>query len=304
MRILLLLALLALVPGWAGAQERFLVGFAQDDMSNDWRAAQLYELEAALEKFPAIDFVFTDAQGSTARNIAQIEQLVNRGIDLLVVSPRDIALMTQVIERVYHQGIPVILLTRRIASENFTSFISPDDQAIARQAAHTLVQAMDYQGRVLILQGVPSATTAIDRTKGFVDALGHYASMEIAAIRVGNYKRADAILAVEQALDEGIAFDGIYAQSDSMAVGARLALRAAGIDPATVPTVGIDYIQEARDAIVEGTQYASFTYPTCGVRAAQIASRILEHGADVPHIIEVPSKRVDRTNVHDVEPLF
>jgi ribose transport system substrate-binding protein len=88
-----------------------------------------------------------------------------------------------------------------------------------------------------------------------------------------------------------------------MAAGARLALKAAEIHPGSIPIVGIDYIPEARDAILSGEQTASFTYPTCGAKGAEIAVRILR-GETVPRLIEVPSIQVTRENAEHIEPVF
>ena len=301
---LLLLLLLSVAAVAQAAEGELLVGFAQDHLANDWRQAQVRVLQRELEGDERIRFIYTDAGGSTARQIRDIEDLIHRGVDVLVTSPRDSVAMTPVVRQAYQQGIAVILLTRQIESEDYTSFISPNDAAIARQAARYLGEHLDGQGRVLILQGVPGATTTQQRTDAFIDTLAQeYPQMQIAGIRVANYLRNEAIRAMEEVYREGLAFDAIYAQSDSMASGARLAMQVQGIDPASVPTVGIDYIGEAREAILAGTQLASFTYPTSAEEAAKLIIRLAD-GEDIPTHMEVPSQLVDIDNIHDVEPIF
>ena len=301
---LLLLLLLSVAAVAQAAEGELLVGFAQDHLANDWRQAQVRVLQRGLEGDERIRFIYTDAGGSTARQIRDIEDLIHRGVDVLVTSPRDSVAMTPVVRQAYQQGIAVILLTRQIESEDYTSFISPNDAAIARQAARYLGEHLDGQGRVLILQGVPGATTTQQRTDAFIDTLAQeYPQMQIAGIRVANYLRNEAIRAMEEVYREGLAFDAIYAQSDSMASGARLAMQVQGIDPASVPTVGIDYIGEAREAILAGTQLASFTYPTSAEEAAELIIRLAD-GEDIPTHMEVPSQLVDIDNIHDVEPIF
>lgn len=297
--------LVCLVTGPLQAQEapRFLIGFAQDDMNNDWRAAQVRDVARALEAHPHIDFIFTDAQGSAARNILDIEDLADRGIDLLMVSPRYPEAMAPAIAAVYASGIPVVILTRELHGESFTTFVGPDDVTIAAEAAHTLADHLGGHGRVLVLAGVPTAPTALRRSLGFAEALTAYPELEIVAEKVANYLRQDAIEAVEQVLRDGPAFDALFAQSDSMAEGARLALEAHGIDPRTIPSVGIDYISAARDAIRDGRQIASFTYPTSGTEAAALAVRILA-GEEVPRRVVVPSTRVTRDTVETIDPIF
>jgi ribose transport system substrate-binding protein len=284
-------------------QRTFLVGFAQDTLDNDWRSAQVRELQGAFASHPEIHFIYTNAHGHTAQQIQDIEDLAAKGVDLLMTSPRDGRAMGPAISAIYRRGIPVVLLTRRIPGEDYTSFIAPDDRAIAARAADVLAKKLGGKGRILVLQGVPTATTAIQRTQGFTQRLKKYPGMEIAAMRVGNYLRADALNEMEKVLMEGIAFDAIYSQSDSMAAGARMALRGAGIDPKTIPLVGIDYIPESRDAIRSGEQLASFTYPTCAKEGVAQVMRIL-HGKPFKHDVMVESTLVTKENVEEVEPIF
>lgn len=304
--------LLALICASATAQAhaepplhttQLLVGFAQDHLANDWRQAQLRELEQALSVHPHIRFIYTDAKGSTAGQIRDIEDLIQQGVDILITSPRDSVAMTPVIASAHQQGIAVVLLTRQIQTEDYTSFIAPDDESIARDAARYLINSMQARGRILMLQGLPNASTTRQRTAAFMDEIATHPELGIAAIRIGNYLRNDTIQAMEDVLAQGIAFDAIYAQSDSMASGARIVLKHAGVDLSRIQIVGIDYIAEARSAILAGEQAASFTYPTSATEAAQVVFMIAE-GKQPPRQIRVPFQRVDASNVHLVEPIF
>lgn len=284
-------------------EKTYSVGFPQDNMSNDWRRAQVMAVQAELAKHPDIEFTYTDAQGDTAKNIQQIEDMVDSGIDLLIVSPRDINAMTPVIAHVRTRNIPVILLTRRILTDDYTAFVSANDDKIAQRAASYMAKELKGQGKILVLQGVPTASTAIKRTEGFLSEIAKHENIQVVAVKPADYLRSEAVKVVAAALEEGVAFDAIYAQSDSMATGARLALKAAGIDPKSKLIVGIDYIPEARDAIRAGEQAATFTYPTSGREGAALAVRILR-GETVEREIEVPSEMVTRTNVETVETVF
>lgn len=299
-----LLMLGALSMHGAHAQDKvFTIGFPQDNMSNDWRRAQVMAVQAVLDQHANVKFIYSDAQGDTAKNIQDIEDMMDQGVDLLMVSPRDAQAMTPVIAAVHGRGIPVVLLTRRIIGDSYTTFVSADDAKIAANAATYMVEKLNGTGRILVLQGVPSATTAIKRTEGFLTEIAKHPGMKIVAVKPADYLRAEAIKAVEQTLEEGLEFDAIYAQSDSMAAGARLALQAMGIDPKSKLIVGIDYIPESREAIRQGLQSASFTYPTASEEAAKAALKIL-NGETVAKEIEVPSKIVTKENVEAVDTVF
>lgn len=307
LRIFAMLLVVLISTHGAAADEavtkQFVVGFAQDTLSNDFRLAQVKGIESGLAPYKNIRFVYSDGMGSTAKQIRDIEDLLASKVDILITSPRDARAMTPVISKAYQQGIPVILLTRKIESNDYTTFIAPDDKAIARHAADYLAEQLHGKGKILMLQGVPSASTAINRTNAFSDALRQYPGISIAAIKTANYLRSDAIKALEEVLQSGLQFDAIYAQSDSMASGARIALKKSGYDLSTVIIVGIDYINEARDAIRKGEQQASFTYPTCAREAVEAVLAIIA-GKKISKNVVVPSQRVTKENVSTVDAIF
>lgn len=292
-----------LSPAIHAEEKTFLVGFAQDNMAGGWRAQQVFGLERALKKHPSIKFIFTDAHGEISKAITDIERLHDKGIDLLVVSPQNSSLLSPVISAVYKSGIPVVLLTRQIQNNDYTTFIAPDDYNISRMAADEISKSLNGEGRVVIIQGLPGASTVIDRTRGFLDQLKNHDGIKVSAIKDGNYVRADAIKAMADILENNIEFDAVFSHSDSMAIGVRIALRAFNIDPKTVPIVSIDYITQAKDAILAGEQVASFTYPTSAVEASDVIWDIL-HGKPVEKKIIIPSVKVTAVNVNKIEPVF
>lgn len=287
---------------WPGDQT-FIVGFAQDTMANDWRISQVKTLERELARYPFIDFRYTDAKGQTAQQILDVENYVMEKVDVLVTSPSDARALTPAVARAHRLSIPVVLLSRATEGDAYTIFITGNNRNIGKNAARFIAKALGGRGKVLMLQGIPTSTTAIARTEGFVEEVARHKNIEIVATKAADYLRGKAIQAVEEVVAAGIKFDAIYAQSDSMASGARLALKNQGIDPRGIVTVGIDYISEAREAIRAGEQTASFTYPTYAEEGAQYILKILR-GEPVPKNIVVESKIVTRENVDQVEPVF
>ena len=281
----------------------YTVAFAQDTLANDWREAQVRQLEKAFKKHPNIKFIYTDGEGDTSKQIYDIKKLMHQDIDLLITSPRNGSIMTPIIEEV-NKKIPVVLITRSIDSDQFTAFISPDDYKIASEAAHAMARALNNKGKVLMLRGIPTATTAMKREQGFVDTIKkHYPDISINSIKDGNYLRIDAISAIQEAISEDIEFDAIYAHSDSMASGARLALKKANIDIKSKVIIGIDYISEAKQAIIDQEQYASFLYPTCSKETAEVVIKILNQSQFEKETL-VDSVLITKDNVHLVHPIF
>lgn len=288
----------------APAKRKYLVGFAQDTMANDWRAAQVRDLQAALAGHPDIEFIYTDAKGDTARQAQDIEDLAARGVDVLLTSPRDAEVLREPIARVYRKGIPVILLSRRVSGDEFTQFISADNRAIGRQAARYLAQRLGGKGRIFMLQGVPTASSALERTAGFEEELSKFPGLRVTVAKPADYLRAMAIQRVEEVLAEQVPFDAIYSQSDSMALGAILALKKAGRDPRKIPITGVDYIGESRESLRTGELDATFTFPTVGREGAAAVLKLVRGGKLAPKELVVPSVAVTRANVDKVPPIF
>lgn len=107
----------------------YTVGFAQDTLENDWRRAQVNELTKQFKSPLDIKFIVTDAGGNSAKQIQDIEDLAHQKIDLIITSPRDGRANTPAISRVDKQGIPVVLITRVITSNDYTSIVSPKETA-------------------------------------------------------------------------------------------------------------------------------------------------------------------------------
>ena len=282
-------------------EPEFIIGFPEDNMSNDWRAAQMREIQHELNKHKNVRFLMADAAGSIAKNILDIEDMVAQGVQVLFMGPKNPIVISPIAKNLRKKGIKIILLTRKLASEDYDVFISPDDYAIAYKAGKFLANKIHGKGRILMLEGVTTTTTAKRRTKGFLDSLNDTGIKVISA--EANYSRTDAIAVIDDFLKKGKKFDAIYAHNDAMAAGARLALKKAGIDPASIPTVGIDFLPETREAIKKGEQLASFTYPTCGKVGVKAALALLK-GQKVSRHISVPFQLVTKENVEKIKAIY
>lgn len=289
----LMLGLWLAGPASAGPQ---VVAYAQDAADNEWRAAQARQLTEAFAKLPNVEFVISQGGGNIAKQIADIEAFTQRRVDLLIVSPRDAALLAEPIARAHRAGIPIILITRRVNGEEFTTHVGPDDEDIGRAAARLIAGRLGGHGDVLMFKGTPTTSTAIARTKGFIEELRRHPGLRLVDTRTANYQRSEAIREMEDVLRTGTPFTAVFAQNDTMASGVRLVLKQAGRDLHNLVLVGIDYLPEAREAIRAGEQTASFIYPTCVPEVVRAAQAILA-GAKVPRRIVVPAPLVERANL-------
>ena len=302
-RLLFVCAVAFCLPFAAGAADgKKVIAFAQDNMANDFRRAQVFEVRDAVAKHPQLSFVYSDAQGQTSLLIRQIEQFIEQKVDLIVLGTNDEKAVVPVVAKAYKSGIPVIVLDRGIVGKQYTIFINSDNIKIGALGAEYIAKRLEGKGLVLLFEGLQTADVTQLRSKGFMDEIGKYKGIKVIK-RTGNYLRKDAVIEMEKLVADGIRVDAIFSESDSMLSGARMVLLKNGIDPASLITVGCDYTSEARDAIRAGTQTGSVLFPLGGKQSVDVALDIFA-GKRVPKHFFIPVELVTRDNVERVTPIF
>ncbi len=286
----------------ASGQHLKTIAFAQDNMANDFRKAQVFEVRDAIKKHPGLIFVHSDAKGRTSLLIRHIEQFIDADLDLLIVGTNHADAVVPVVSKAYLQGIPVIVLDRGINTLDYTTFINSDNINIGKMAAQYLAEKLNKKGRILLFEGLKEADVTQLRTQGFMAEIAKYKDIDVIK-RTGNYLRRDAIFEMEKLLESGEHIDAIFSESDSMLSGVRLVLERHHIDPASIITIGCDYTREAREAIRAGTQSASILFPLGGDQSVDVALKILAK-EKVPKHIVIPVKLVTQHNVEEIGPIF
>ena len=279
-----------------------VIAFAQDTLKNDFRQAQVNEVRDAIAAHPELAFVYSDAQGQTSLLIRQIEQFIAQKVDVLVLGTNDEQAVVPVVSQAYKSGIPVIVLDRGIKGQDYSTFINSDNVQIGTLGAQFIAEKLKGKGLVLLFEGLQSADVTHLRSRGFMAEMAKHPGLKVIK-RTGNYLRKDALLEMEKLLAQGVQVDAIFAESDSMLSGARMALQNQKVDLRKLISVGCDYTSEAREAIRNGTQTASILFPLGGKMAVDVAQKLLAKTA-VPRHVVIPVKLVTRDNVEQVSPIF
>lgn len=278
------------------------IAFAQDNMANDFRKAQVYEARDKAEEYPNLHFVYSDAKGKTSLLIYQIDKFIQEKVDLLIVGTNDADAVVPIISKAYEKGIPVIILDRGVNTQNYTTFINSDNIEIGALGARHIAKKLDYKGNVLLFEGLQNADVTQLRSKGFMDEISQHQAIKVIK-RTGNYLRKDAIFEMEKLVKEGIKIDAIFSQSDSMLSGVRLVLQKHGIKESSIVMVGCDYTSEAKKAIENSTQNSSIKFPLGGKEAVETAVKIFSKESVSKHI-SISVALITKENVLNIEPIF
>ncbi|MEA2019701.1 MAG: substrate-binding domain-containing protein [Campylobacterota bacterium] len=295
--ILLLLSILNIVIA-----KDYTIGFSQDTLANDWRAAQVQEVKNEVMKYDNLNLIVKDAKAKVSQQIRDIEEFINANVDFIIASPKDAKITSLVLKKAIKKGIKVILISRTITTDDYTTFIAPNNYNIGQDAAKVLIENMNYKGTILMLQGVKGASSTQQRGDGFISIIKKYPNIQLITKRA-NYLRNDAIKVMEDIYKKNIKFDAIYSHSDSMLIGAREVMKRLNKDIKSIPSVSIDYIKETRKAILDGDQLGSFIYPTSGKEGIQAIVDIID-GKKVEKNVILDTILITKDNAKTITPIF
>lgn len=277
------------------------IGFSQDTMDHPWRAYMVTSAEAQAEKYPDLikEFIYTDAGGSNEKQIADIEDLISRGVDLIMMSPREAQALVPSVEAIKAAGIPLVVLDREVVGDDYNVFIGGNNLQIGEELGKYTLANAGNEFKYLEIEGIPGATPTIQRHEGFASQIEGEAGIERLDAQPANYDLAPAIPIVEDWLTKYRGeFQVIYAHNDPMILGAINVLKEAGYKPGEVFLVGVDGQREAFEAIKEGWLQATAIYATGGALGLDMAVRVLK-GEPVPKRIITETPVITPENVDD-----
>ena len=239
-------------------KDTYKVGFAQTESNNPWRIAQTNSMKSEAEKL-GYQLVYTDAAGSAAKQVADVNSMIAQGVDVIFLAPREEKPLIPAVMAAKKAGIPVILLDRSVdpslakAGEDYLTFIGSDFVEEGKRIAEWLVKNANGKSKIIELEGTTGSSPANDRKKGFDEAIQAAGGFEIVASQTGDFARDKGRQVAEALLQAHPDADIIYAHNDEMAMGAIAALEAAGKVPGKdVLVLSIDGGKEAVQAVVDG----------------------------------------------------
>jgi ribose transport system substrate-binding protein len=245
-------------PPKLAQKDTYKVGFAQTESNNPWRIAQTKSMHDEAAKL-GYQLVYTDAAGSAAKQVADVNSMIAQGVDLIFLAPREEKPLIPAVMAAKKAGIPVILLDRNVdqslakAGEDYVAFIGSDFIQEGSRVAEWLIKNSNGKTKIIELEGTTGSSPANDRKKGFDEAINAAGGFTILASQTGDFARDKGRQVAESLLQAHPDADVIYAHNDEMAMGAIAALEAAGKVPGKdVIVLSIDGGKEAVQAVVDG----------------------------------------------------
>jgi ribose transport system substrate-binding protein len=256
-------------------QQKYVFGMSQCNLGEPWRVQMNADIRKAAAEHAGLTVVFKDAQNDTLKQRAHVEEFVGSKVNLLIISPKEAAPLTAPVAEAYRQGIPVIVLDRRVLGTEYTTFIGADNKKIGQAAGRWAAGKLANKGKIVALKGLMTSTPGQDRHSGFLEGIKG-SGLEVIFEADMKWLEPNARKEMESALAVHKHIDLVYAHNDPGAHGAYLAAKAVGREKEML-FVGIDGLpQEGQIYVQQGILAASFEYPTGGKEAIDAALRILK----------------------------
>jgi len=271
----------------------YVIGFSNASISNVWRVGLLHAVEkaAADNKDKISKLIITDANDDAAKQVSDVQDILQRGVDLLIVSPATAQELDPIVSQAMAQGVPVVLVDRRVTSDNFVSFITASDQVLGRLYAQWIAEKIGGKGNVIMLPGLAGASPAEIRIAAAKQVFAEYPGIKIVDMQYTDWSPVKGKQVMAALLQKhGKNIDAVWSDSGLQASGALEAFVEAGWKDGEIPPITCADLNGCiKQAVQHKVPVLNIDYPPAmGGVAVGVALDVLA-GKPVPKLYAVNS---------------
>lgn len=293
----------------AEAADKIKIGITQNNVGVDsYQTTYEKAFKEAAGKLDNVETVVLDAGGDVARQIAQMQDLIQQKVDAIVIWPTNGKAMVPAVRKAHQAGIPVVVTNSNIAEEGqefIASFSGPNNITQGVYSAEMMCDALQGKGQIVQISGQPGYTTATERQKGFEDRLAEACpGVEIMETQPGDWNREKSQRVMENFLTKYDKIDGVYSGDDNMGVGALNAAKAAKREG--IAFIGATNFAVGYEAMERGEYWGSiYQSPVDDAEAALKTALDVLGGADVPFLNYFDTPKITQDNQGEfTKPVF
>jgi ribose transport system substrate-binding protein len=298
-----------------GADKVIRIGLSQESLDHPFMITQRKQIIDGAAAYTQktgikVEVLATDGQGSVATQVAGIEDLLSKGVDILLVQAAKAEGLKEELAKVHQQGIPFLFVGKPIHGTDAVTLISMDNRLIGKQVGTYIVEQLkkkygSAKGNIVVIEGITGDETSVNRVGGCLDAIKAYPGIKIVAQQPADYRMPQAVTVMENILQANgpHSIDVIFAANGDMALGAVQAVKDAGRKGEGMIIIGIDGSKQELEAIKAGDMTTTWQYRPCGIEGFDYAMKILNGEKVPPEVIPV-SDQITKANVNKFQPAF
>jgi ribose transport system substrate-binding protein len=281
-------------PNTSSNPEDIKIGLSVSTLNNPFFVSMKNGVEDEAKK-QGMEVVVVDAQNDAAKQINDVEDLIQQGVNVLLINPTDSAAISTAVQSANSLGIPVVTLDRSAEKGDVATLVSSDNEKGGEMAGEYLVEQLGEGAKVAELEGVPGASATRERGAGFHNIADE--KLDVVAKQTANFDRTEGLNTMENLIQGNPDIKAVFAHNDEMALGALQAIQSSGRD---VLVVGFDGNEDAMTSIRNGNLSATVAQQPekIGQLAVQAGADVLQ-GKKIEEKIPVPLKLVTEENIED-----
>ncbi|GAB6152783.1 ribose ABC transporter substrate-binding protein RbsB [Desulfosporosinus burensis] len=267
------------------------IGFSISTLNNPFFVTLKEGAEKAAKDAGA-DLLVVDARDNTAKQISDIEDLIQKKVSVILINPTDSAAVVSAVESANKANIPVITVDRASNGGKVVSHIASDNVKGGSMAAEYIMKTLNNKGNLVELQGIAGTSAARDRGQGFHNIVDGKDGVKVVASQPADFDRAKGLKVMENILQGNKDIQAVFAHNDEMALGALSAIEAAG---KKIMVVGFDATDDAVKSVKEGKMAATVAQKPdlIGKTSLEIALKVAKGekvDASIPVALELVTK--------------
>lgn len=279
-------------------QIKYLIGMSQANLEESWRIEVNKNIAEEAAKYKNLRVIYTDALQDSQKQINDIRNLINRGVDLLIISPNEVNALKPAISEA-NREVPVIIMDREVPGNDYTLFIGTDNKQIGIDAGQYVLDYLGASGgNVIEIQGQEDSPISIERSEGFRKSISKNNNIKIVKTIIGDWMKDKAEDTLKQIIIDFPKIDIVFAHNDEMALGASIAAKNMrmknicfiGVGGLSGPEGGIQLVNQ-------GILNCTFANTTGGKEAIDYSLKILNKEKGLPKNVIIKSKKVTKDTI-------
>ena len=269
------------------------IGMTFQELNNPYFVTMQQALNEAAATIGAT-VVVTDAHHDVSKQVSDVEDMLQKKIDILLVNPTDSTGIQSAVTAAKKAGVVVVAVDAN-ANGPVDSFVGSKNFDAGQMSCEYLAKAIGSSGEVAILDGIP-VVPILERVRGCKAALAKFPNVKIVDTQNGKQERATALTVAENMIQAHPNLKGVFSVNDGGSMGALSAFESSGKD---IKLTSVDGAPEAITAIQKPNSKfieTSAQFPRDQVRIAIGIALARKWGANVPKAIPVDVKLIDKDN--------
>ncbi|MBI9048786.1 MAG: substrate-binding domain-containing protein [Anaerolineaceae bacterium] len=277
----------------------YSIGFSNCSASNAWATLYIETAKWEASKYPEIEELnITDAGDSPEKQLSDIEDLIAKGVDILIIRPCTADAGVPAMEKAQEMGIPVLISNRGSNFDGFVSQQATNMIDLGFNQGTWLSEQLNGEGNIVSMEGTSGSAPQRERYEGAMTVLAGNPGITVVGRVQANWSRDKAKSAMENYLQAGD-LAGVLAQAGAMSAGVVEAITEAGLDPCSIPVTGDDYNGYMKMVKENGCGMITTNPTWCG-GASIVAAVMTLNGQEVPQNWWLPTKVYTAETIDEV----